>query len=428
MLVNARGQRKLLQVWLARIDRDGLLQQNLLACLEQHLRRRVCRSGVETKLGGPVRHVQVHGCVKVGLLHAADFAERVPVHRKRPRFVGLKPTVVGLVVGIRSHHDLQVRAIVVGEHVVPPLAGGAVAPGKKLLAGNDVVVRHAHRAGLFAVVVAGDEIVAVVPGENRIRADVVFVPTDVDLLVQVGSAANGVGDRPLGEGVFAMARAVLRSGREDHLVIVVGVHRDVSEGQHGVHHRRAVQDAHRSFEIRFARPQRVAHGPPHALAHFQFPHPNRLAAVGVLLHAVLHGSEGAGAMMMRDVPLHAAGNPRANQADQRGLDDVLPVNEVVIVGLVHTLEDPAAEFRQNAQPDVLVLDVDQRVGLIDLLARQGIVHRIGIDRTLRSLRCAAEEEHRVQLGRPGQVGWDHRLLFPHFDRGRICRESERRGE
>ena len=132
--------------------------------------------------------------------------------------------------------------------------------------------------------------------------------------------------------------------------------------------------------------------------------------------------------MVRDVPLDAAGNPGADQADQRRLDHVLAVDEVVVVGLVDAFEDAAADLRQDADPDVLVLQVDDRVRLVDLLAGQGVVHRIRIDRALRALRRAAEEEHRVRLGRPGEVGRDHGLLFPHLDRRGVRREGEGGGE
>ena len=157
-----------------------------------------------------------------------------------------------------------------------------------------------------------------------------------------------------------------------------------------------------AFQIRFARAQRVADGPAHALAHFQFAHPDGLAAVGVRLDAVLHRQERGGAVMVRNVPLDAAGNPRADQADERRLDDVLAIDEVVAVALVHRLEQPPADLRQHADAHVFVLQVNDAIGLVRLDAREGVVKRVGINAPLRALRVAAEIKHGFGSGSPAK--------------------------
>ena len=48
--------------------------------------------------------------------------------------------------------------------------------------------------------------------------------------------------------------------------------------------------------------------------------------------------------MVGDVPLDAAGDPGADEADERGCDDVLMVDEVVVIGLVQRGEEPAADL------------------------------------------------------------------------------------
>ena len=265
------------------------------------------------------------------------------------------------------------------------------------------------------MVVARHEVVFVVPGEHGVGGDVILVPADVGSGLHFFSAANRIGDRPLRERMLAVAGSVLRARREDHLIVVVGVHRHVGEAQHRLHSRRLVQDLHRGFEISLAGPQRIADCPAHLMPEFQLAHPDGLAAVGVLFHRVLHGAECAGAVVMRDVPFHAARDPSSDQPDEGGLDHVLPVDEVVVVGFVDALEQTSAEFGQDAQPDVLVFEMDQGVGLIDLPARERIVHRVGIHRALSALRLPTEEEHRVRLGSAGQVGRDDRFLLPHPD-------------
>ena len=63
-------------------------------------------------------------------------------------------------------------------------------------------------------------------------------------------------------------------------------------------------------------------------------------------------------MMVRNVPLDAAGHPRADQPDQGGLDHVLAIDEIVVVALVDRLEEPPADLRQDADPHVFVLQIN----------------------------------------------------------------------
>ena len=124
---------------------------------------------------------------------------------------------------------------------------------------------------------------------------------------------------------------------------------------------------------------------------------------------------------MRDVPLDAARDPRANQPDQRRLDDVLAVDEVVAVRLVDAREDAAADLRRDADLHVLVLEVDQAVRLVDLAVGQVVVERIRIDAALGSLRHAPEVEHRVGVRRPGLVRGDDLVDLADGDGRAACR-------
>ena len=395
MFVDSGGHGRHVRVGLGGSDGYLFLEQDLVAGLEQDGGGGVIGGGVEAELRFATGDIQIDRGIEVGFLHAADVAERIPVHAEGFGFVGLKPAIVGLIVGIGAHHQFDVRAIVVGQDVVPLAAGGAIAPGPQLLAGHDVVVGDGHDAGFAAVVVAGEEIVFVVPGKDGIRGDVVLVPTDVDAFGEIGAVVSSVGQRPFGELVFAVKGAVLGAGREEDLVVLIDVHGDVGEAEHGVDHRRAVGDAQGRFQVCLAGAQRVTHGPAHARAQFQFADPDGFAAVGILFHFVLHGKGGGGAMMMRDVPFDAAGDPRADQTDQGRLDDVLAVDEVVAVGFVDALEEAAAYFRQDTDADELVLEIDDFVLLVLFFGGEVVVERIGVDAPLRSLRGLAEIEDRV---------------------------------
>ena len=83
-------------------------------------------------------------------------------------------------------------------------------------------------------------------------------------------------------------------------------------------------------------------------------------------------------MVVEHVPLHPSGNPRARHADVRGLYDVLVVEDVVAVGLVHRVEQPSAYFRKDAQLYVFVLEKQRLIFDVFALARHVVVQRIRI--------------------------------------------------
>src|SRR6186713_404271 len=100
-------------------------------------------------------------------------------------------------------------------------------------------------------------------------------------------------------------------------------------------------------------------------------------------------------MVMRDVELHAAGNPRAEHADQRRLDHVLTVEKVVLVVQVSGAENAPAQFGNDGELDVLILE--KHGSVIALLAdiAQIVPDWIGVGSRLRALISAALEEARI---------------------------------
>ena len=85
----------------------------------------------------------------------------------------------------------------------------------------------------------------------------------------------------------------------------------------------------------------------------------------LLLDEDIGRHEGAGAVVLRPVELDAAGDPRPGEADERRLDHVLAVEEiVVVVRLVLADEDASADFRQHHQPDELVFQPRGLIGHI----------------------------------------------------------------
>ncbi len=63
-------------------------------------------------------------------------------------------------------------------------------------------------------------------------------------------------------------------------------------------------------------------------------------------------------VVLRPVELNASRDPWTQQPDQRGLDDVLPVEEVVLVGLVEPGVNPPADLRENHQLNEFVFKRD----------------------------------------------------------------------
>ena len=62
-------------------------------------------------------------------------------------------------------------------------------------------------------------------------------------------------------------------------------------------------------------------------------------------------------MVIGPVEFHTAGDPGAQRADEAGLDHMLTVEEVIIGGLVPGSKNTAADFRQNKNIQIFVLQM-----------------------------------------------------------------------
>ncbi len=131
-------------------------------------------------------------------------------------------------------------------------------------------------------------------------------------------------------------------------------------------------------------------------------------------------------MVVKHAPLDPAGNPGAEHADEVRLDHVLPVEEVVAVGLVVRLEDAPADLRKHHEPHVRVLEYEGRVGLVRLLVGEVVEHGVGIHGPHGALVAAAVVEPGVYVRRPHGVGRQGERFLAYADlvRGGICRDTE----
>jgi len=100
--------------------------------------------------------------------------------------------------------------------------------------------------------------------------------------------------------------------------------------------------------------------------------PNRLRTLGVRLDLEVHRQKRRRPMMLRPVELNATANPRSSQADQRGLDDRLAIDDVVTVALVLQHVNPASQLRQDHHPNELVLQPDRLPPALDRPFRDSV--------------------------------------------------------
>ena len=108
----------------------------------------------------------VYGRLKVSVFDTFDFAYGIPVLFDDPQLIRLKPAVVGLVVRKGAHHKLDIRTIGFGQNSLPHLSPLTRSPGPEFFPGHKVMVGHMHHTRFFAVIVAGQKIVLVVPGKK----------------------------------------------------------------------------------------------------------------------------------------------------------------------------------------------------------------------------------------------------------------------
>ena len=244
---------------------------------------------------------------------------------------------------------------------------------------------------------------------------------------QVRSASSG-GRGPVVDAVVRAARhrearhRALRVvgdighvGREERLVPVVDAGGDVRPPQERLGQRRPIDEPHPHLDQRRVGMDRDPVHALHPVHRLVLAAPHRHAAVRVLLDRPVHRRVRRRAMVLRPVELDAAADPRAEEADERRLDDVLAVEEVVAVGAVEAHVDATADLGQHHQPQVPVLEVDGRPGVVDAFVGEAVRERVRVDPAGAALVDPLLEEHRVGVGRRHLVGGDRDGLHPGRD-------------
>ena len=262
------------------------------------------------------------------------------------------------------------------------------------------------RPHVLLVVVSGHEGVVGIHAEDGARFNgEVLPPREVHRagdVVRVLRALRGKklqlllarADRIARPVVLVVVEAEVHGGRKLDLVIVAAMHRHVRPVDHRLDPRLAVHEHVVRPQHGAVGKEREADRPLQAAAQFRLAEPDRLRAILVRGETPVDRHRGRGAVVVREVPLHAAGNPRAEHADKRGLDDVLTVERLEAGRLVGEVEKMPAMLRQHPDVEPLVLHRQVLVRLVDLLVVQHVLHRVRIDPALRALIDAPRVEER----------------------------------
>src|SRR5436853_6308003 len=137
----------------------------------------------------------------------------------------------------------------------------------------------------------------------------------------------------------------------------MNVNRGVCPPEKRLRERCAIVKPDLKFKIGFARVQADAMHALQTVHWVMIGTPNGAGAVSVFLKQELDRHECGRAVVLWPVEFDTARNPRARQTDQRGLDHVLPIKEVIPVGLVHSDMNTATDFWQHHHDQEYILNM-----------------------------------------------------------------------
>ena len=296
----------------------------------------------DERLTGPAQF-EIDGPVQIGVLESTDIAYGIPVLLDRLDFVRLDPAVIGLVVRKCTNHQFGIGSVCVGEDLIPGSSDRAGAPFPQFCSADNVVVGHMHDASVAPVVVTAHEIGSTPPGEEGVGDGRVLPPADVGASVVV-THVLALSDRPIREVDLRVVGGDLDFRWKDHLIVVIHMHGHVGPVQDRIGNGRSIDELDGGLDVRTVGIEGQANQPFHAMSAFGFTEPDGLAAVRVLDQRIVDRQVGRIAVMMKGAPFHAARDPRAEHADQRRLDHMLLIEEVVLIGLVGGSKQSPADF------------------------------------------------------------------------------------
>ena len=273
-----------------------------------------------------------------------------------------------------------------------------------------MAIRPNHDTSVLSVIVAAEEILLRLAAEERRRRRMDLPPAQI-CMVEFDSLVRPVEFRPWARLILRVMDGVIHIRRENHLILFVRVDGRVRPVEERLRQLAVVAEVEIHFQTGRVRLQAEADFRPHAMAFFRLRDPHHGGAVRTTFDTIIGWHKCRRPMMMREIPLHAAGHPCAQYANQRRLHDVLPIEEIIVVRLVQCPHNAAAQIRQDFIADIFVLKNDATPFTRRLVRRQLVLQWIRIDMALRALVAAAFVENRHSRAGPYAIRIQR---FPRF--------------
>ena len=215
-------------------------------------------------------------------------------------------------------------------------------------------------------------------------------------------------------GAAVVEMHVVNVRRKEDLVRGIDRHGGVLPPEEGTAHRGAVGHLDPRFKDRAVVGKVNADHAFHAVDRLVLAHPD--GDTGLVLDDLKIAGEHRGrSVVVGPVELDTARDPRAEHTDERGLDDVLTVEEVIPRGLVEGGKDLAADVGEHRQFDVVVFEDDGGVFFVVLLLGGRLDDdRVRIRIARKTLMHAVFGEHRQFFGRRFFIGRQYDGLDCHF--------------
>ena len=238
------------------------------------------------------------------------------------------------------------------------------------------------------------------------------MPRNVSRRAHVDPVEGAVARDGIGGAGVQIVKVHIRDvlGEEDLIVLVHG-NGGILPPEEASGDGRPVAQTHARFQIRNAGAQDHTDGALHAVDWVVLGQPADHAAVGAFLRFKIAGQKAGRPVVIRPVELHAAGDPRAERADQAGLDDVLAVEKVIVGGLVPRGEDPSPDLWEHQNVQIFVFQMHNGIAFfltetaVDL--QNGLV---GVRAAGGALMHTVLGEQRHFLLRWLRIGWERQLL------------------
>ena len=143
-------------------------------------------------------------------------------------------------------------------------------------------------------------------------------------------------------------------------------------------------------------------------------HPYGDAAVCIFLNRAVYWHECGRTMVLRPVELDSSRNPRPCQSYEGWFDDLVVVDEMALTDFVVCHLNPAAQFGQDHDLDIFVLEKYGVIGLVCFLVGNTLDDRVGVDHSTAALIYSFFQEDRGLLWLTCFVSRDDHVLPPCF--------------